>query len=402
MIIGAGGDPKILCPSDSSSEGFFVGTCLNFCRILLCYSYFLSPYPMPVGSIPLALTFDDVLLIPQESRVSPSGADVHSYAARGLSIDVPILSAAMDTVTGAGLAAALARAGGLGVIHRNCSISDQVAMLKEAIAHAGGKPVAAAVGPRDIDRAVALDRAGAAAVVFDSAHIHKPELITAIRAARRRIKAKLIIGNVVTVQAAKAFLAVADGLKVGVGPGSICTTRVVAGVGVPQLTAIMDVVKVAKTKRIPVIADGGIRYSGDVVKALAAGASAVMLGGMLAGTDEAPGEVVTIDGKPYKAYRGMGSLGAMEIGNSSDRYFQSGAKKYVPEGVEATVPYRGKLADVLYQMVGGLRSGMGYVGAKDIAALQKNARFIHITSAGRIESHPHTLHAMQDAPNYSS
>ncbi|TSC76437.1 MAG: IMP dehydrogenase [Parcubacteria group bacterium Gr01-1014_31] len=355
---------------------------------------------MPSTRIPLGLTFDDVLLIPQESSVSPSQADVRTMAARGLPLDIPVLSAAMDTVSGATMVAAMANAGGLGVLHRNCTIEEQVAMVKTAIANAGGKHVAAAVGPRDVTRALALDRAGVTVLVFDSAHVHKPELIATIAKVRAQVKAKIIVGNIVTAAAARALLPLADGIKVGVGPGSICTTRVVAGVGVPQLTAIMDVVKVARAKGIPVIADGGIRYSGDVVKALAAGASAVMLGGMLSGTDEAPGDVVTIDGKQFKAYRGMGSLGAMEGGNSSDRYFQSGAKKYVPEGVEAATPYKGKLADTLYQIVGGLKSGMGYLGAATLPELQRRAHFVQITPAGRAESHPHSLAIIHAAPNY--
>ncbi len=355
---------------------------------------------MPPVHIPLGLTFDDVLLIPRESNIGPSRADVSSWAARGLPLEIPILSAAMDTVTGPEMAGALARAGGLGVIHRNCAVAEQVAMVKEAQAHAQGKPVAAAAGPQDLERAVALDRAGAAAIVFDSAHAHKPELIAGIKKVRRKLKAKVIVGNIATAAAARALLKVADGIKVGVGPGSICTTRVVAGVGVPQLTAILEVAKVARPRKIPVIADGGIRYSGDVVKALAAGASAVMLGGMLAGTEEAPGDIITLEGKQYKAYRGMGSLGAMNTGISSDRYFQVGATKYVPEGVEATTPYKGKLADVLYQIIGGLKAGMGYVGAGDIAALQRNCRFIQVTPAGRAESHPHSLATVKAAPNY--
>ena len=357
---------------------------------------------MPVARIPLALTFDDVLLVPQASSVSPSRADVRAFVARGLSLDIPIVSAAMDTVSGAEMAAALAKAGGLGVIHRNCSVEEQLAMVKEALASAGGKPVAAAVGPRDNTRALALDQAGVAALVFDSAHAHKPELISNIAKLRRKVKAKLIVGNIATAAAARALLPVADGIKVGVGPGSICTTRVVAGVGVPQLTAIFEVAAVARLKKIPVIADGGIRYSGDIVKALAAGASAVMLGSLLAGTDEAPGAVVTIEGKPYKAYRGMGSLGAMNSGLSSDRYFQAETRKYVPEGVEAATPYRGKLSDVLYQLVGGLKSGMGYVGAETIGQLHRRAQFIHITPAGRVESHPHSITHVQPAPNYSA
>lgn len=357
---------------------------------------------MPASRIPLGLTFDDVLLVPQESRVSPSTANVRTVIAAGLSLDLPILSAAMDTVTGAKMAAAMAQAGGLGVLHRNCTIEQQVVMLKEAQQLAPGKPIAAAVGPRDTDRALALDAAGAAVLVFDSAHVHKPELIAAIASVRSKVKAKLIVGNIVTAAAARALVGIADAVKVGIGPGSICTTRVVAGVGVPQLSAVLEVAGVLRSKKIPVIADGGMRYSGDVVKALAAGASAVMLGGMLAGTDEAPGDIVTVDGAQLKSYRGMGSLGAMSSGNSSDRYFQSGTKKYVPEGVEASIAYKGPLSEVLYQIVGGLKSGMGYVGAQDIPTLQRRAKFVQITPAGRAESHPHTVTKVQAAPNYSS
>lgn len=355
---------------------------------------------MPSPRFPLGLTFDDVLLVPQASSISPSQADVSSWAARGLPLGIPILSAAMDTVTGVAMAGALAQAGGLGVIHRNCTVAEQVAMVKEALASAKGKPVAAAAGPQDLERALALDRAGVAAVVFDSAHAHKPELIAGIKNVRRKLKAKVIVGNIATAAAARALLPIADGIKVGVGPGSICTTRVVAGVGVPQLTAIMEVAKVARTKKVPVIADGGIRFSGDVVKALAAGASAVMLGGMISCTDEAPGDVITLNGKQYKSYRGMGSLGAMNSGISSDRYFQTGGGKYVPEGIEASVPYRGTLAEVLYQIIGGLKAGMGYLGAGNIRELQRRAEFIQITPAGRAESHPHSVTILKAAPNY--
>jgi len=225
-------------------------------------------------------------------------------------------------------------------------------------------------------------------------------LLKILKKLRRQLKAKFIVGNIATAEAAQDLLSVADALKVGVGPGSICTTRVVAGVGVPQLTAIMDVARVAKKKDIPVIADGGIKYSGDIVKALAAGAGAVMLGSLLAGTDEALGKVTKIAGKKYKTYRGMGSEGAMKSGKSSDRYFQETQKKKVPEGIEAVVPYRGSLEDVVYQLVGGLQSGMGYLGAKNIDELQKNATFIRVTEAGRGESHPHSVRMVKDAPNY--
>ena len=367
-------------------------------------------------SFDLGLTFDDVLLVPQESAISPREADVLSYAAKGLPLNLPLLSAAMDTVTGARLAAALGEAGGMGVLHRNCTVEEQVKMLRQVqgskhAPYRGGASgagfkvqkrliVAAAVGPGDSERALALDKAGVDAIVFDSAHIHKSSSVAAAEALKKKIKAKLIVGNMATAEAARAFLGVADGFKVGVGPGSICTTRIVAGVGVPQLTAIMEVAQVAKQKGIPVIADGGIRHSGDIVKALAAGASAVMLGSLCAGTNEAPGKKVIIEGVAYKTYRGMGSLGAMEVGQSSDRYFQKGSKKYVPEGVEGAVPATGPLSDVITQLVGGLRSGMGYMGARNIPELQRKARFIRITDAGRRESHPHSVVITKQAPNY--
>lgn len=353
-----------------------------------------------MSDIRLGLTFDDVLLVPQESTVSPADADVRSLAGRGLALEIPILSAAMDTVSGPELVAELAKLGGLGVLHRNCSIAEQVAMVKKVRSLAGPRAlIAAAVGPRDTARAAALDQAGVTGLVFDSAHIHKPDLIAIITDLRRNLKAKFIVGNIATAEAARALLTVADAIKVGIGPGSICTTRVVAGVGVPQLTAIMDVAQVAKLKKVPVIADGGLRYSGDVVKALAAGASAVMLGSMLAATDEAPGEKITIAGQPYKTYRGMGSLGVMKSGQSSDRYFQNGTNKYIPEGIEGAVPAKGPLKDVVFQIIGGLKAGMGYIGAQTIAGLQRRAKFIRITSAGRAESHP-SVSLLKEAPNY--
>lgn len=360
---------------------------------------------METPPIPFGLTFDDVLLIPQESSISPREADVASYAAKGLPLMIPILSAAMDTVTGPHLARALAEAGGLGVIHRNCTIENQIKMVRTVKGQklkVKSSIVAAAVGPNDAERALALDKAGVDAIVFDSAHIHKPSSVEAAKFLKKKIKALLIVGNMATAGAARAFVGIADGLKVGIGPGSICTTRIVTGVGVPQLTAIKEVVKVARLKKIPVIADGGIRSSGDIVKALAAGASAVMLGGLLAGTDEAPGQTVTIEGVVYKTYRGMGSLGAMNTGLSADRYFQKGARKYVPEGVEGAVPAKGPLKGVLEQLVGGLKSGMGYVGAGNIAELQKRAQWVRVTASGRAESHPHSITLLKKAPNYYS
>ena len=348
--------------------------------------------PLPIG-----LTFDDVLLIPQESRIEPADADVSSRLTGRLSLKIPILSSAMDTVTGTRMAIALGRLGGLGVLHRNCGIETQAAMVKKV--KRARVPVGAAIGPYDIARAKALDRAGVDALVIDCAHAHRPDIVKSARAIRKIIRGDLIVGNIATAEAARALAPVADALKVGVGPGSICTTRIVAGVGVPQLTAIMEVAR-AVGKKIPIIADGGIRFSGDIVKALAAGATAVMLGSALAGTDEAPGRVITINGTKYKEYRGMGSLGAMEKRFSSDRYGQKGAKKFVPEGVEGLTPYRGSTKEVIFQMMGGLKSGMGYCGARTISELQKRAEFIQITSAGMQESHPHSIVINKKAPNY--
>lgn len=361
-------------------------------------------------SIALGITFDDVLLVPQESDIRPSEVHLGTKLTKRLTLMVPLLSSAMDTVTEARMAIAMAELGGIGILHRNCTIKEQVAMVEE-VKKKKLRLVGAAIGPHDIDRAKALDRAGVDVISIDCAHAHKPGIVTDAKKIKKAIKADLIIGNIATAAAAKALLPVADALKVGVGPGSICTTRIIAGVGVPQLTAIMDVASVARKAKIPVIADGGIRYSGDIVKALAAGAYTVMLGGLFAGTDEAPGEIVTINGKKYKAYRGMGSLGALNKGLSADRYFspsggspargQKGTKKYVPEGVEGIVPAKGPLADVVFHLLGGLRSGMGYVGAKTIAELQTRAQFIQITPAGRAESHPHSITIAKQAPNYS-
>ncbi len=268
--------------------------------------------------------------------------------------------------------------------------------------------VAAAVGitPDTFDRMEALINAGVDALIIDTAHGHSKGVIDALKEAKRRFgnKVDFVIGNIATAEAALALVeAGADGVKVGIGPGSICTTRVIAGVGVPQLSAIMDVSNALKGTGIPVIADGGIRFSGDIVKALAAGASSVMVGSMFAGVEESPGETIIYEGRRFKSYRGMGSLEAMQRG-SSDRYFQDvedDIKKLVPEGISGRVPFKGKLSEVLYQMIGGLRAGMGYCGAANIEALQ-NAQFIRITAAGVRESHPHDVSITREAPNYTS
>ena len=479
-----------------------------------------------------ALTFDDVLLRPSESSVEPNEADVRSRASRSVNLNVPVMSAAMDTVTEASMATAMARNGGLGVVHRNMSTESQAAEIKkvkdadrlvtrevvtvspdetvddavklmkrenvsglpvvengdeddgeggdgelvgivsnrdlrpmlhkgdkyvheimtrdvvtvgdgfdaedalelmhenrverlpvvedgkvrgivtmdsilrrreydEAVMdEEGGLVVAAAVSPFDAERAVALDEAGADALMVDTAHAHNTNVVEGAREIKEKVEADVVVGNIATAEAADEVAEFADGLKVGVGPGSICTTRVVAGSGMPQVTAVSSVADVAREYDVPVIADGGIRYSGDIAKAVAAGADAVMLGSLLAGTDEAPGRTITIKGKKYKQYRGMGSVGAMTAGESSDRYFQEGETEYVPEGIEGAIPYRGTVEDQLHQLVGGLQSGMGYVGAPDIESMKKRARFVRITDAGRTESHPHDVMITDEAPNY--
>ena len=476
------------------------------------------------------LTFDDILLIPGYSEVLPSEVDVSTEIARGIRLNIPIISAAMDTVTEARLAIALAREGGMGIIHRNIPIDVQArevekvkksesgmilnpvtvkpdASVREALEimeryKISGVPVVDAQGylvgiltnrdlrfikPSDYDKEVSLYmtrdnlitaregitleeateilqkykveklpivddrgrirglitikdivkkrqypnackdaigrlRVGAAVgtggetldrvsalvesgvdlVVVDTAHGHSRRVIETVE----RVKSSfpdlpVVAGNVSTGEGTRALIdAGADAVKVGVGPGSICTTRIVAGVGVPQITAIMESSAVAREYGIPIIADGGIRYSGDIVKALAAGASAVMLGNLLAGTEEAPGETIYYQGRAYKVYRGMGSLGAMMSKMSSDRYGQENAEKFVPEGIEGRVPYKGRLSEVIYQLVGGLRAGMGYTGAENIRALQEKARFVRITWAGYRESHVHDVQITREAPNY--
>lgn len=345
------------------------------------------------------ITFDDVLLVPAYSEVLPREVSLKGRFSRNIGLESPFASAAMDTVTEAPMAIAMARKGGIGVIHKNMTAekqADEVAKVK-----AEGLKVAAGVGiTADVlERVEKLAKAGVDAIVLDSAHGHSKGVLDALKAVKAAFPAlDVVVGNIATAAAAKDLIAAgADGLKVGIGPGSICTTRIVAGVGMPQLTAIADVAEVAGD--IPVIADGGLRYSGDVVKALAAGASCVMCGSMFAGTDEAPGDIVEVDGVKMKGYRGMGSIDAMEAG-SADRYFQKGAKKLVPEGVVARVPYKGSVEDVIFQLEGGLRSGMGYCGAKDLAALHK-AQFVKISPATVKENHPHDVAIAKKAPNYN-
>ena len=369
------------------------------------------------------LTFDDVLLLPAYSEVLPRDVDTRSPLTRRVSLAVPLLSAAMDSVTEARMARAMALEGGLGVLHKNLTPEEQAAevrAVKEAspealglaslpkhatVDGAGRLRVAAAVGPgpdREA-RVEALVAAGADVLVVDTAHGHSKGVLDAVRAIKRAHPTlDVIAGNVATADATRALVdAGVDAVKVGIGPGSICTTRVVAGVGVPQITAIADCAKEAERAGVYVIADGGIKLSGDFTKALAAGARTVMIGSLFAGTDEAPGEVELLMGRAFKNYRGMGSLGAMARG-SKDRYGQGGTadEKLVPEGIEGRVSYRGHLAAILHQLVGGLRSGMGYVGARTVDELRERGRFVRITSAGLRESHVHDVTLAVEAPNY--
>lgn len=358
----------------------------------------------------LGLTYDDVLLLPDASDVVPSEVSTKTQLTRDIQLEIPLVSSAMDTVTESTMAIAMAKAGGIGIIHRNLSIDEQVTHVK--LVKGANLLVGAAVGVGDdgYERAQALIEIGVDVVVVDTAHGHHRAVLDAISRIKKSFpKQEIIGGNVATRAGAQALInAGADAVKVGVGPGSICTTRVVAGVGVPQVTAIMEAAKACKKADIPLIADGGLQYSGDIAKAIVSGADSVMLGSLLAGCEESPGELIEIDGRKYKSYRGMGSLGAMQSRGtkksfSKDRYMQDDVlaeDKLVPEGIEGKVAYRGPVSEVVHQLVGGLRSGMGYAGAEDISALQKRGRLIQITSAGLQESHPHDVLDVADAPNY--
>lgn len=363
-------------------------------------------------------TFDDVLLVPDYSTVVPSLVEVHTQLTPNIRLNSPLLSAAMDTVTEDEMAIAIANQGGLGIIHKNMPIEVQVEMVKKvksasvdtekASVDANGKLLCGAavgVGAESLDRVNALVEGGVDIICVDSAHGHSKGIIDTVKSIRaQHPKIDIMAGNIISgVAATDLIYAGATCVKVGVGPGSICTTRVVSGVGVPQLTAISDVYQVAKQYQVGVVADGGIKLSGDIVKALAAGADCVMLGGLFAGTKETPGEVMEVYGKKVKSYVGMGSLSAMQRG-SSDRYFQGGVKeldKLVPEGIEATVPYKGEMKDVCYQMLGGLRSGMGYCGCSTIEELKVKSRFVVISGNGLRESHPHDVTIVKEAPNYN-
>lgn len=478
-------------------------------------------------------TFDDFLIKPGLSSIEPKDVTLETKVSTNYDLNVPIISSAMDTVTESDMAIALARQGGLGVIHRNLTVEDEVNEVKkvkfanelaitdvitispdetvedaqeimdvegisglpvvnsedivvgiisrrdikplrgknlnrkvsEAMTHnvvtiaessdtdtaldlayenkverlpvvsednkivgivtmkdilerkkypssvrdsQGRYLVAAACGPFDMDRAMALSDAGADIIAIDSAHGHKTDIIESVGNMKKNVDSDILLGNIATGKAAEDILkADIDGIKVGIGPGSICTTRIVAGVGVPQLSAISSVADVAEDSGVPVIADGGLRYSGDVAKALAVGANVVMIGSLLAGTTESPGEMTIRNGRKYKQYRGMGSLGAMTggVGAGKDRYFQNSgsnmnSSKLVPEGIEGVVPYKGKVSQIVYQLMGGLKSSMGYVGAKSIKEMHEKAELVHITSNGISESHPHDITITNESPNY--
>lgn len=359
-----------------------------------------------LSNIPEYLTYDDVLLLPNYSEVTPSKTDLTTKLTNKISLGIPIVASPMDTVCESTMAIALGNLGGYGIIHRNLPIEGQANQLKEA-QKAGVKAGAAVgVGADFADRVAALVKTGATEICVDSAHGHTRHVIEATKLIKKKYpNVQVISGNVATYDGAKAlFLAGADAVKVGMGPGSICTTRVISGMGVPQLTAVAEAVRAAKEFKRHIIADGGVRASGDIVKALAIGASAVMLGSLLAGCDEAPGEVVQLNDKLYKTYRGMGSIAAMKHG-SATRYGQKWekgkTKQLIAEGVEGLVAHRGPLEEHIHQLIGGIRAGMGYLGAATIGELQKKARFIKITNASLIESHPHSLIVTNPGKNYT-
>jgi IMP dehydrogenase len=351
-----------------------------------------------------ALTFDDVLLVPRYSSVLPSETNLNIDLGKNLKLKIPFLSSAMDTVTESNMAIAIGQKGGLGIIHRNLSINEQYKEIKKV--KKKNLIVGAAVGTADDDltRTKSILDAGVDLIVIDTAHGHSEKVIKILRKIKKiRSQTPICVGNIASGEAAlKLYNEGADILKVGIGPGSICTTRMIAGIGVPQITAVLEVKNYMKNKKIKIISDGGIKFSGDIVKALAAGADALMMGSIFAGTDESPGKKFKFKKKFYKSYRGMGSIGAMSAG-SSNRYFQKNHKdksKFVPEGVEARVPYKGSVEEILYQLQGGLRSSMGYIGAKMIKEIKKKAKFIKITKAGFYESMVHSVEMTKDTINY--
>jgi len=352
-----------------------------------------------------ALTFDDVTLAPRYSEVLPSEVDTSIKLTEYLSLKIPLLSSAMDTVTESKMAIAIAKAGGIGVIHRNLDIKEQIKEIQKVKKNKLLVGAAVGAGPNELKRAEAILKEGVDLIVVDTAHGHTKkvsEIVKYIKKLKNK-KIALCAGNIATAEAAKFLIKLGvDIIKVGIGPGSICTTRLVAGIGVPQLSAILSVRKGVKNKKVKIIADGGIKYSGDLAKAFAAGADAVMIGSLFAGTDETPGKLIKKNGKYFKSFRGMGSVGAMNKG-SADRYFQSKQKdssKYVPEGVEGFVKYKGDVGTIIYKLIGGLKSSMGYLGSKQIKYLRNKPQFVKITKAGFYESMVHNVDVVKNDNKY--
>ena len=343
-----------------------------------------------------ALTFDDVLLTPKYSEILPSEVTTNTSLSKNLNLKIPIISSAMDTVTESKMAIAIAKAGGIGVIHRNLDIKSQISEINKVKSKKLLVGAAVGAGPLEYKRAAAILKANVDLIVVDTAHGHTKKVGEIIRKIKRlkSNKTTLCAGNIATTEAAKFLIKLgAEVIKVGIGPGSICTTRLVAGIGVPQLSAILAVRKGVGRKKVSIIADGGIKFSGDISKALAAGADAVMIGSLFAGTNESPGKIIKKNGKLFKSFRGMGSIGAMNKG-SADRYFQTKQKdtsKYVPEGVEGLVKYKGSVEKIIYRLIGGLKSSMGYLGKKKIINLRNKPKFVKITKAGFYESMVHNI-----------
>ena len=352
-----------------------------------------------------ALTFDDVTLAPKYSEILPSDVDTSTKLSDNLKLKIPLISSAMDTVTESRMAIAIAKAGGIGVIHRNLTIKKQIDEIRKVKKKKLLIGAAVGAGPQEILRAEKILKEGVDLIVVDTAHGHTKkvsEIVKLIRKIKDK-KTALCAGNIATPGAAKFLLKLGvDILKVGIGPGSICTTRLIAGIGVPQLSAILSVRNGIRNKNVKIIADGGIKYSGDLAKAFAAGADAVMIGSLFAGSDEAPGKIIKKDGKLFKSFRGMGSVGAMNKG-SADRYFQLKQKdisKYVPEGVEGYAKYKGNVSDIIYKLIGGLRSSMGYLGSKQIKYLRDKPKFVKITKAGFYESMVHNVDIIKNDSKY--
>jgi IMP dehydrogenase len=357
-----------------------------------------------MGTIKEALTFDDVLMLPRYSNVLPVNTNITLNLTNKIVLKVPFLSSAMDTVTESNMAIAIAKSGGIGVIHRNLKIKNQSKEVNKV--KKNNLLIGAAIGTNkeDLERAKALIDNGADLIVIDTAHGHSAKVLSVLTKIKKiNNNIPICVGNIATGDAAKdLYNSGADIIKVGIGPGSICTTRMVAGIGVPQISAIMEVKKALIKKKIKIISDGGIKFSGDIAKALAAGADAIMMGSIFAGTDESPGKKFKVKGKIYKEYRGMGSIGAMSSG-SANRYFQKNYKdksKFVPEGVEGRVEYKGSVSKIIYQLQGGLKSSMGYIGAKNLQEIKKKAKFIKITKAGFYESMVHSVEMTQKTINY--